>query len=50
MVANFLFGKVEETRLFLELAIVLIPATFIVLFRIDAKTGGATDGPTPRSP
>lgn len=28
---NFIFGKVEETRLFLDLAIVLIPATLFVL-------------------
>ncbi|MBI5648948.1 MAG: hypothetical protein HZC40_00625 [Chloroflexi bacterium] len=32
IVANFLFGKVEETRLFLDLAIVLIPATLIGMF------------------
>lgn len=32
IIANFLFGKLEESRLFLELAIVLIPATLIALF------------------
>jgi len=31
IVANVVFGKVEETRLFLDLAIVLIPATLYVL-------------------
>lgn len=29
---NFLFGKIEESRLFLDLALVLIPATFFFLF------------------
>ena len=31
IVANFIFGKVEETRLFLDLAIVIIPATLFAL-------------------
>lgn len=31
LLANFIFGKVEETRLFLDLAIVLIPSTLFVL-------------------
>ena len=31
ILANFLFGKVEETRLFLDLAIVIIPSTLIAL-------------------
>lgn len=31
IVANAIFGKVEETRLFLDLAIVLIPATLFAL-------------------
>jgi hypothetical protein len=32
ILANFLFGKVEETRLFLDLAIVIIPCTLFALF------------------
>lgn len=31
VLVNFIFGKVEETRLFLDLAIVLIPSTLLVL-------------------
>ena len=38
LAANFLFGKVEETRLFLSLAIVLIPSTFIILFGSEQDT------------
>ncbi len=32
IIANVFFGKIEETRLFLDLAIVLIPATLFALF------------------
>ncbi len=32
ILANFLFGKVEESRLFLDLAVVLIPSTLFALF------------------
>lgn len=41
--ANVLFGKVEETRLFLDLGIVLIPATLFVLLsdRNAAQTSEA---------
>ncbi len=38
--ANFLFGKVEETRLFLDLSIILIPATLIGLFARPADDSG----------
>jgi hypothetical protein len=38
IVANFWFGKVEETRLFLDLAIVLIPAALIGLFGAQKST------------
>ena len=31
IIANFMFGKVEETRMFLDLAIVIIPATLFAL-------------------
>lgn len=37
VVVNVIFGKVEETRLFLDLAIVLIPATLFVLLGGQAK-------------
>ncbi|MCM3874546.1 MAG: hypothetical protein ND895_27960 [Pyrinomonadaceae bacterium] len=33
ILANFLFGKVEETRLFLDLSIILIPATLFAVLR-----------------
>lgn len=36
--ANFMFGKVEETRLFLDLAIVIIPASLFALFPETALT------------
>ncbi len=35
LIANFLFGKIIETRLFLDLAIVFIPGTFFGLLQLD---------------
>ncbi len=32
IIANIIYGKVEETRLFLDLALVIIPATLFILF------------------
>lgn len=45
--ANVLFGKVEETRLFLELAIVLIPAVLFALTESNAQisSGYITNSP-----
>ena len=39
LAVNAVFGKVEETRLFLDLAIVLIPATLFVLLGSREKAG-----------
>jgi hypothetical protein len=36
ILANFFFGKVEETRIFLDLAIVIIPC--VLFFLVDVKT------------
>ena len=38
---NFLFGKVEESRLFLDLALVFIPATFFYLLQHNSASGQA---------
>jgi len=37
IVVNLIFGKVEETRLFLDLGLLLIPATMIVLFGMQIQ-------------
>jgi hypothetical protein len=50
--ANFLFGKFEETRLFLDLSLILIPCTFIALFErsdIDPTTDRDLNTPIPIS-
>jgi hypothetical protein len=40
VMANFAFGEVQETRLFLDLAIVLIPATLYGLFGPTGRDAG----------
>ena len=43
--ADFLFGKVEETRLFLDLALIIIPSTLFVLLRSADETSDSDPGP-----
>ncbi len=40
VIANLFFGEVEETRLFLDLGLVLIPASFLVLFGRQRQESG----------
>ena len=43
ILVNFMWGKVEESRLFLDLAIVLIPSTFFVLCEAEPEATPRTE-------